>query len=88
MPNNSNEFVIRFRDFEFFDKNALEIYFRKNLIHIDAEFKVNSLSIYVYLNHKRDDNFSYKVFEYVKSEIDKIINNIISLLENSDNKYK
>jgi hypothetical protein len=88
MPNNSNEFVIRYRDFEFFDKNAIEKYFQETLSHIDVKFEINSLSIYVYVNQKRDDDFRYKVFEYVKSEIDKIINDILSILGKNDKKEK
>jgi hypothetical protein len=86
MSNNANEFVIRYKDFDFFDKDALGKYFRKKLSQIDVKFEVNSLSIYVYIDNKRDDDFRFKIFEYVKLEIEKIINDILDLLENVENK--
>ena len=80
MPNNHNAFVIRFREFNFFDKGSLRTYFEKKLEYKDVKFEVNSMSIYVYLSSKKSDSFHYEVFKYVSTEINYIISSILNLL--------
>ncbi len=84
MPNHYNDFVIRFKNLEFFKIVAFEKYFKKTLLYKDVTFKVNSLSIYVYINQKQNSEYHFTVFEYVKNEIEKIIKTILESLDDSN----
>ncbi len=81
MPNNSNEFTIRFRRFKFFDISTFEKYFASTLKYPETTFHVNSWSIYAYVQPKKDDEYRYGVFKYTVSEMLSIISQILKLLK-------
>lgn len=85
MPNNSNEFVLRFNQLEFFGKDELQNYLKHKLRHNDVNFMLSTWRVYVYVNKNRDDMFRFQVFKYTLNETLIVLNAILEHL-NSVNK--
>lgn len=79
-PNNTGLFVIQLMNFEFFDYDLLVNYWRKKLIHKDANFILNSKCIYIYPRQRENLELCVNVLNFATETILNTIFQIESLL--------
>ena len=80
-PNDSGMFIFYYSQFQFFDKEGLQIYFKNNLKYPNASFISNVSQLYVYPRNLDDLKFCVDVFNYTQETIKKIIGEISNFVQ-------